>query len=353
MIIQCKACGKTYKFDDRKMVKDRMVLKCRICQNPIEVVNPRKNGLPPHPVSTIPETTALSLLSTGRSGQKSYAMMLAGNRTHRETGQNIKKKQKWITSLTIGKRLLLLFTLFIIAMGGILTFVYMKYVPALMYNQINLRTFSISTSFSAAIQQPLLVKNYLLVNKIAEANARLPGVAYVAVINKKGIVVAGIIGDQARFTPYFVQKVEKYGFPQEIATLSRISAGNSERAIDLSMGGQTIHDVAVSVGDTGGESHVGLFVEDVEREVRESLTPLLVLLAAMALIGGISFFLVAKTISTPIKTLTQAAERISLGEIDFPIKVKTKGEIGELAASLDRLRSSIKVAISWIRQNNR
>jgi HAMP domain-containing protein len=279
--------------------------------------------------------------------------MFARNWPHRETGQNSKKKQRWATNLTIGKRLLLLFTLFFIAMGSVLTFVYMKYVPALMHNQINLRTFSISTSFSAAIQQPLLVKNYLLVNKIAEANARLPGVAYVAVINKKGIVVAGIIGDQMRFNTVFVQKVEEEGFPQDMALHNRIPTGKSENAMDLSMGGQKIHDVAVSIGDTGGESHVGLFVEDVEKEVRESLTPLLMLLTAMALIGGISFFLVAKTISTPIKTLTQAAERISLGEIDFPIKVKTKGEIGDLAASLDRMRSSIKVAISRLQKNGR
>jgi len=278
--------------------------------------------------------------------------MLARNRTHWVTGQNLKKKQRWTTGLTISKRLLLLFTLFIIAMGGILTFVYMKYVPALMHKQINLRTFSISASFSAAIQQPLLVNNYLLVNKITEANAKLPGVAYVVVINKKGIVVAGIIGDQTRFTPDFGQKVEKDGFPQEIATLNRIPAGKSERAIDLSMGGQKIHDVAVSVGDTGGESHVGLFVEDVDREVRESLRPLLLLLAAMALVGGISFFIVAKTISTPIRTLTQAAERISLGDIDAPIEVKTKGEIRELATSLGRLRASIKVAISRLQQND-
>jgi HAMP domain-containing protein len=353
MIVQCKACGKTYKFDHRKMVKDHMVLECKSCENPIEIVNPLKKSLPSLPLSSISQTSALSAFDTVRSGQKTNTIMFARNRTNQMTEQNLKRKQSWTTGLTISKRLLLLFTLFIIAMGSILTFVYMKYVPALMHKQINLRTFSISASFSAAIQQPLLVNNYLLVNKITEANARLPSVAYVVVINKKGVVVAGIIGDQTRFTPEFVQKVEKNGFPQEIATLNRIPVGKSERAIGLSMGGQKIHDVAVSVGDTGGESHVGLFVEDADREVRESLTPLIVLLAAMALIGGISFFIVAKTISTPIRTLTQAAERISLGDIDAPIEVKTKGEIGELATALERLRSSIKLAINRLQKNGR
>lgn len=338
MKIQCKTCGITYKFDEKKMKRDRIVLKCKICENPIEVVKPQSMNMLTLRQSTTPAAFASTLFNTIETGPE----------TGPETDKTVSAR-----NLTIGKRLLLLFSLFIISMGGILTFVYMKYVPVLMHDQIDLRTFSISASFSAAIQQPLLVKNYLLVNKMTEANAKLPGVAYVAVINKKGIVVAGIIGDQARFTPDFTQKVEKEGFSREMVTLNSIPAGKSESAMDLSMGGQKIHDVAVSIGDTGGESHVGLFVEDVEREVRKSLTPLLVLLAAMALIGGIGFFLVAKTISTPIRTLAQAAERISLGEIDFPIEVKTKGEIGELAAALERLRASVKVAISWIWQNDR
>jgi predicted Zn finger-like uncharacterized protein len=349
MRIQCQKCGKTYRFDDSKMEKDRIVLKCKTCENPIEVVNPQKKNISRPTRSMTTAAFGATLFDTRKTGRGTDMTASTKSQTNPATGKNLKKDEGEAAGLTIGKRLLLLFASLIIVMGGILTFVYMKYVPALMHDQINLRTFSISASFSAAIQQPLLIKNYLIVNKMAEANTKLPGVAYVAVINKKGMVVAGIIGDQARFTPDFVQKVEKDGFPKKIATLNRIPAGKTESALDLSMGGQKIHDVAVSIGDTGGESHVGLFVEDVEREVRKSLMPLLVLLAAIALIGGMSFFLVSRTISTPIRTLTQAAERISLGEIDLPIEVKAKGEIGELAASLERMRFSVKVAISRLR----
>jgi methyl-accepting chemotaxis protein len=148
-----------------------------------------------------------------------------------------------------------------------------------------------------------------------------------------------------------MQAVKEKGFPKEISNQNQIPNGQKESSLDFSIGGQKIHDVAVLIGDTGGEAHVGLFTEDVEKAIRNSLIPLLVLLVAIALLGSLSFFLVARTISSPIRLLTQAAEKISLGDIDLPIGVKGGGEIGELAASLERMRFSIKAAMNRLRRN--
>jgi HAMP domain-containing protein len=227
----------------------------------------------------------------------------------------------------------------------------MNYVPALMHEQVDLRTHSISSSFSTAIQQPLLIKNYLLVNQMAGTNAKLPGVAYVSVLNKKGVVVAGIFGESERFSPGFRQTVKEKGFPKEIVSKNQIPSGSKESAMDVSVDGRKIHDVAVLIGETGGEAHVGLFTEDVEKAVRKSLIPLIAMLVAIACLGSVSFFFVARTISTPIRSLTAAAEKISLGDIDLPIDVQGRGEIGELAASLERMRFSIKAAMNRMRRN--
>jgi HAMP domain-containing protein len=105
------------------------------------------------------------------------------------------------------------------------------------------------------------------------------------------------------------------------------------------------------IGETGGEAHVGLFTEDVEKAVHKSLIPLMAMLVAIACLGSVSFFFVARTISTPIRSLTAAAEKISLGDIDLPIDVQGRGEIGELAASLERMRFSIKAAMNRMRRN--
>jgi methyl-accepting chemotaxis protein len=195
-----------------------------------------------------------------------------------------------------------------------------------------------------------LTKNYVVVNQAAEINAKLPGIAYVYVLNKKHSVVAGIFGDKKRFNPDFIDKTDRFGFPKEISSLNKIPFDKVESSLDYQVGGQKIHDVAVRIGHGNEAAHVGLFTENAENTVRRSLIPLLIVLIVFTLLGCLSFLLVARTISTPIRSLTQAAERLSLGEIESPIQVRGSGEIRDLAASLERMRFSIKEAINRLKR---
>jgi methyl-accepting chemotaxis protein len=63
---------------------------------------------------------------------------------------------------------------------------------------------------------------------------------------------------------------------------------------------------------------------------------------------GIAFYL-SQLLTKPILQLTEAANRISLGELDEPIVVATGDEIGELGESLERMRISLKQAIERLR----
>ncbi len=63
---------------------------------------------------------------------------------------------------------------------------------------------------------------------------------------------------------------------------------------------------------------------------------------------GIAFYL-SQLLTKPILQLTEAANRISLGELDEPIVVTTGDEIGELGESLERMRISLKQAIERLR----
>lgn len=353
MIIHCEECGKRYKIDDSKIVKDRAIFNCPNCKNKIEVLKPRQHvesidPIPDQPGLADAKSTASGSFQT--VGQVEKAAPKPPPQDWHVEQESVPQIQK-SAGLTVGKKLLFVFLTFVVLTGAILAAVYMKFVPALLHDQVNLRTYSISRSLAAAIQQPLLIRNYLLVNKMAETNAHLPGVAYVTVLNKRGMVIAGILGDEKRFDPNFIAQIKTSGFPKEISTRNRIPDGASESTLDYSVGGHKLHDVAVSIGDTGGEAHVGLFTEDVEMAVQQSLIPLLVFLGVIAILGGLSHLLVARTISVPIRSLTRSAEKISLGEIDLPIEVKGGGEIGDLAASLERMRFSIKAAMNRLRRN--
>jgi methyl-accepting chemotaxis protein len=82
---------------------------------------------------------------------------------------------------------------------------------------------------------------------------------------------------------------------------------------------------------------------------RVQLTILVVTLMALvlAIVGAV---IGAQKLTRPIVELTEAANRISLGELDAPIAVQADDEIGTLAESLDRMRISLKQAIERLRK---
>ncbi|MFH1982673.1 MAG: cache domain-containing protein [Pseudomonadota bacterium] len=71
------------------------------------------------------------------------------------------------------------------------------------------------------------------------------------------------------------------------------------------------------------------------------LTVLLVLFVA---------YLAGRSITRPINELTDIAERMSMGELNIEIKVKSKDEIGNLAQAIGRMQTSLSMAIERLRR---
>ncbi len=57
-----------------------------------------------------------------------------------------------------------------------------------------------------------------------------------------------------------------------------------------------------------------------------------------------------RAITRPINQLTDVAERISLGELDAEIGVRSKDEIGDLAGAIQRMADSIRLSIERLRR---
>ena len=76
----------------------------------------------------------------------------------------------------------------------------------------------------------------------------------------------------------------------------------------------------------------------------------LILLAGSVLLVLIIAWLSARAIVSPLTKLADAAERMSLGELNIKIDIKSKDEIGLLAQSIGRLQTSLKLAINRLRK---
>lgn len=242
------------------------------------------------------------------------------------------------------------FLIGLLAMTVILVLLNKRFVPVLINEQIDLRTAAISKSFSGAVKQPLLVRNYLRVNQEAERVAQLPGVAYASVINKRNIVIAGVFSKPSLFQPTFLEMVQRTGFPQELSRKNNLNPGEEEKSSEFTIGGQPIYDVAISLGKVGGEVHVGLFTADIQAAIQKTLIPVLIVISILFFFGLIGYSILARFISKPLRDLTRMADRISMGEIDEQILPKGPREVRDLSRSLDRMRISIREALKLLRK---
>ena len=76
---------------------------------------------------------------------------------------------------------------------------------------------------------------------------------------------------------------------------------------------------------------------------------LILLGCTILLVGAISWFS-ARAIVTPIMKLTDAAERMSLGDLNVKIDIKSKDEIGLLAQAIGRMQTSLRLAMNRLRR---
>jgi methyl-accepting chemotaxis protein len=68
-----------------------------------------------------------------------------------------------------------------------------------------------------------------------------------------------------------------------------------------------------------------------------------------ALLGVLLAITLTRSITGPLAALVRVSDKISTGEIDTPVPVAARDEIGELAESMERMRISLKAVIERLR----
>lgn len=253
--------------------------------------------------------------------------------------------------LTIAQKLVLAFMGFILTLGCLLVLVYEHYVPAMVIQQVELRAESVARSFASASLKPVVERDYLLVNKLADGVSSLPDVAYAAAINNRGLAVAGLFGSMAGYTQAFVSSVNQNGFPKDVVERTQLAQGQDSARRIIDVGGQEVMDYALRLPETNSVIHVGLFTSKVDEARKATLLPLLILLAVMAIAGTITLVLVARSVSRPIRQLSAQAESISMGQVFDDIEIKAGGEVWQLAESFKRMQASVRFAVTQMQRN--
>lgn len=114
--------------------------------------------------------------------------------------------------------------------------------------------------------------------------------------------------------------------------------------------GDRMWDVSSPVyvkGKHWGAFRVLISVSEIERRRQSLVLTMAALFGAFALLStGIIFLMIRRSLS-PLVKLTALADELSTGErLEEPIKLGTMDEVGRMGKSLDRLRASLKSAMS-------
>ncbi len=355
MLVICEECAKKYNIDENRIKGERARFSCLECGHIIVVEKPQNQTATDHGPGEDRVTLTQEQETVGDAGadrNNGSATTPADSKPVEAEKRTQSRSGKKGRGVPIGVYLFIALTIGFLTITGVMAYLYLQYIPDLMNRQVNLRTTDIAISFAGSVKQPLLVRNYLLVNKEAERISRLPGVAYAAVVNKRGIVVAGFFSDLSRFSPEFARQVKEKGFPQVIVRQNQPTADARKKDHIFTLGGQKLHDKAVTLANVGGAVHVGIYISDIDRAIKEVLlAPTTFSLLGLVLFSGIlTFFLIARSISRPLQELTDVVNRISLGELDLTVEPSGPREVRELASAFERMQYSIKAALERMRR---
>jgi two-component system, cell cycle sensor histidine kinase and response regulator CckA len=215
--------------------------------------------------------------------------------------------------------------------AGVIAAVYLL-TQGTLRDQLDKRAVAIATNFSDAVAGHVAGRNLLALHALAGKYTLLDGVAYAYIEDANGELIAHTLGS----------------FPDEL----RQGVGGADRQIgrrEVSIGGRAVYETAVPVLEGQmGRVHVGFWVEAVQNEIARALLPIVGVIAIVPIVGMLLSFLLAHWIVRPIIGLREIADKVTMGDLETSVGndcVSARDEIGDLARSLERMRSSLRAAM--------
>ncbi|MEJ2478464.1 MAG: HAMP domain-containing protein [Desulfobacterales bacterium] len=79
-------------------------------------------------------------------------------------------------------------------------------------------------------------------------------------------------------------------------------------------------------------------------------TTIAIILSSTLLIIGATVSIFACRLTTRVRSLTDAADRISIGDLEVDIPIRSKDEFGKLAEAISRMQDSIRLSIERLKR---
>jgi HAMP domain-containing protein len=225
-----------------------------------------------------------------------------------------------------------LYTGVMLALGVVVIGAVYQLTQGTLRDQLDKRALAIATNFSDAAAGHIAGRNILALHALARKYTLLDGVAYAFIEDGNGEVIAQTLGS----------------FPPDLRHALPVGAKRQVDRRELRFANSSVYETSVPVLD-GQMGRVHVFWADaVQTEIRRALIPIIGMIAIVPFVGALLSFLLAHWIVRPIVGLTEIADKVTMGDLETSVGgdcVASRDEIGDLARSLERMRSSLRAML--------
>jgi predicted Zn finger-like uncharacterized protein len=330
MNVMCENCGKKYKINEARITGESLKVKCKACGEAIKIVKPQPEEISEADIIYDTSVPSESKMSETKTVGKAFPFV--GNKVGKNPSPSpaIKRAEKattgvgWKNSIqtTISGILILLTT------AILLGFVLFNYFAAKSQMNEELKHFSEITS--TRLSQYLVEALWGVEEKQIEDSLNSE------MMEKR--IYAIVIYDRDTKTIFLGKKRDNNW--NIISAKGKISGKFLKSRKKITRGKETIGDVEVYVASKFME-------EELFRSVINIVITAIVLNIAIFFAVFVAF---RKIIIQPIMKLTDAAERMSVGDLNVEIDIKSKNEVGLLAEAIERMQTSLRLAMDRLRR---
>src|SRR6266576_1846065 len=215
----------------------------------------------------------------------------------------------------------------ILVLGLLVIGIVYYFTSSALQRQVDLRSSAIATNLADAAAGFVSRKSTLELDALISKYGRLDGVAYAFIQDPKGEILASSMQP----------------FPVEL----KDAGGASDSSRVTKVRGKSVYETRSPLLDGQlGVVRVGLWAETAQDDVRATLLPIIGLIIACLALGILLSVMLASKTVRPILDLKAIADDISRGRLDTSVTIQSNDEVGELGRSLERMRASLKAAMS-------
>lgn len=379
MIVICEECGKKYRIDEDKIKGDSAKFRCKACNNVITVTKPApKPYTPPSPPPPPEEAAAGIEEEAPPAGKKE-------KRAKREKKEKATVKTKGLGLRTKMLLLFLLIPVVFIAAAGVLYIWQLNNLTSLLTKE--------STNVVTKLAEDAIAENARSVAKqcalylASHPNLKKENYNYDEDFKRVAVQKVGLTGYTALYelpdsngiwrtwahaNPKIIgidmSKLKKplgKSFPGFWRVFSGVKGGKESKGYynwqdadgrfrDKFMVCTPIKGTRYIIASTTYLDEFTRPIAAMEEQARKlasnTRNMTLAILAATILLIGVIVSIYGAALTGRIKSLTDVADRISVGELDAEIDIKSKDEIGALGEAISRMQESIRLSIERLRR---